>query len=178
MKIEIHNIRNNNGVLAVRFTSEHNESGVEIYMELNSTREQILSAVESYITKNFVTPNIDIIGEHEYIKVEETPTVTPPVEKTPEEILKESEQKILDEKSSVIGKLSEEIKNIVLGLKEDKEIVEIAKLTTNEEKIVDKQQRIDEKFADYAIKYADLKLKKSELKILQEEFDTKYTKTI
>ena len=171
MEIEIFNILLENSTEKITFYSPKTGSMTKYFRIAKDNDERLLNIKEfcdSVITLSDVkTGKFDT--DDIIIPVVE-PIVEEPVEATQEEL----DRKVITDKESEVSALSNEVKEIILGLKEDKEIVEIAKLTANEDDIVAKVAKIDTKFSVYKDKYSELQLKKAELSTLKEEFKVNY----
>jgi hypothetical protein len=171
MEIEIFNILLENNTEKITFYSPKTGSLTKYFRIAKDNDERLLNIKEfcdSVITLSDVKTgkfNTDDI----IIPVIE-PIVEEPVEPSQEEL----DRKVISDKEVEVTNLSNQVKEIILGLKEDKEIVEIAKLTANEDDITAKVAKIDTKFSEYKEKYSDLQTKKAELSTLKEEFKVNY----
>jgi hypothetical protein len=175
MEIEIFNILLENSTEKITFYSPKTGSLTKYFRIAKDNDERLLNIKEfcdSVITLSdvktgkFDTDDIII------------PEVITPVEEPKEPSQEELDRKVITDKESEVSALSNEVKEIILGLKEDKEIVEIAKLTANEDDITTKVDKIDTKFNEYKEKYTLLQTKKAELSTLKEEFKIAYPESM
>lgn len=119
--------------------------------------DKVKIAITNFIDLNIAMPATAVPKEFSPLRPE--PVVETPVVKTQAELDKEAKQNEIDS-------ISNQIKDLILGLKEDSEVLEIAILSNNESKIVSKKTKVSDKFTKYNELYNLLQTKKEELKLL------------
>ena len=160
MIITIHNIRVKDGREHITFTSERNEKGLTKPFSRSTSNEQRLRKILKFIEANFFDIQDKEIGEFntdEILSKEEEAKEEPePVEEDPEVV---QQREYRQEK----GEIDKQIAELLEGLKEDKELLEMKEAFnyTSEEiqTIIDKKK---EKF----VLFEQLKTRLEELKEL------------
>lgn len=170
MKIIIHNIEARDGLEYITFTSDKNSMGINKPFTISETTNERLKKIKMFLDINFPELKSVETGIFTYTETIPEPVVETPLEKTSEQINRENAEKVIINKKQEITEINNKLSELIKGLKEDKEVLEIAEFTGDSTKVNAKSERVTEKFTEYSTLYPTLQTKKSELKTLEDQF--------
>ena len=174
MLIKIHKIEKYKDYWKVRFTSERNDSGIEISTPVFHDYDKLIKHIEKYIENNIPEIKyVDIEKDSSEIVIEEPePEPTPePKEPTQEELRLSDMRKELSELQNQKESLANEIKNLLEDWKLDLDLISLrdafgVESQEYEQIIQDKLNRKLPKYVELKTQYEKLK---EQIKIKEEE---------